>query len=102
MVKKELFDLVGGFDERLEIAFNDVDFCLKLLQRGFYNVWLPHVRMVHYESKSRGYEDTPEKQERFLREIQLMRERWGHHIGSDPFYNPNLSQDKGDFLLRSY
>ena len=102
MVKRELYDLVEGFDERLEVAFNDVDFCLKLLQRGLYNVWLPHVRLIHYESKSRGYEDTPEKQERFQREIQLMRERWRHVIGNDPFYSLHLSQDKEDFSLRVY
>jgi len=99
MVRKDVFERVGGLDETLAVAFNDVDFCLKLTQQGFYNVWLPHVRLYHYESKSRGHEDTPEKQERFLKEINIMKERWGNLLANDPFYNRNLSNDREDFSI---
>lgn len=99
MVKKQLFEAVGGLNERLKVAFNDVDFCLKLLQKGVYNVVLPHVQLYHYESKSRGYEDTPEKQSRFLGEVARMQERWGYLLANDPFYNPNLTREREDFSL---
>ncbi len=91
MVRREVFDEVGGLDERLRIAFNDVDFCLRIRAAGYYNVYLPHVELYHHESKSRGAEDTPEKAERFLREQLLMRERWRTDERSDPFYNRNLT-----------
>ncbi|BCJ87788.1 glycosyltransferase [Effusibacillus dendaii] len=99
MVRKEVFEQIGGLDEELAVAFNDVDFCLKLSEKGLYNVWLPHVRLYHYESKSRGHEDTPEKQLRFRKEIDLMKERWGDLLLNDPFYNPNLTLDREDFSL---
>ena len=99
MVKRELWDSVGGFDEEIAIAFNDVDFCLKLLDRGYRHVVLPHVHLYHYEYKSRGYyEDTPEKQARFRREVEVMRARWGHILDHDPYYNPNLTWGRKDLL----
>lgn len=100
MVKREDFESVGGFDESLEVACNDVDLCLKLLKRGKYNVVLPHVKLYHYESKTRGYEDTPEKQERFRKEVNRMKEKWGDLLFNDPFYNPNLTLDGEDFSLK--
>lgn len=82
----------GGMDaENLRVAFNDVDLCLKLRAMGLRNVITPHARMIHLESKSRGYEDTPEKQARFAAETRFMREKWGSLLDSDPYRNPNLS-----------
>jgi len=99
MVRRELWELVNGFDEELEVAFNDVDFCLKLLELGYRHVVLPHVRLYHHESKTRGYEDTPEKLARFRREIEIMRHRWAEILDNDPFYNPNLPRHREDFGL---
>ena len=98
LVRKEVFDAVGGFDEQhLSIAFNDVDLCLRIQEKGFFNVWTPYAEMYHYESASRGYEDTPEKQARFNKEIDYMRQRWGEGLLQDPAYNPNLTLDREDF-----
>lgn len=99
MVKKELFDQVGGLEEKLTVAFNDVDFCLKLLAEGYYNVVLPQVKLYHFESKSRGYEDTPEKMHRFIGEVNYMKQHWRNYLARDPFYNPNLTLDREDFSL---
>lgn len=102
MVKRADFEAVNGFTEDLAVAFNDVDFCLKLLEIGRYNVVLPDVVLYHYESKSRGYEDTPEKVARFNREAAWMKERWGGLLENDPFYNPNLTLDATDYGLGRY
>ena len=99
MVKKVQFELVGGLEERLTVAFNDVDFCLKLQEKGYYNVVLPQVKLYHHESKSRGFEDTPEKRLRFISEIEFIQKRWGGLLIRDPFYNPNLTLDREDFSL---
>lgn len=99
MIQKTKFWLVGGLEEGLSVAFNDVDFCLKLVDKGFYNILLPQVQLYHHESKSRGYEDTPEKQERFAKEIQFMQARWRDILNKDPFYNPNLTLQREDFSL---
>lgn len=103
MVKKSRFDEVQGFEEeRLTVAFNDVDFCLKLFNKGYYNVCLPQVEAYHYESKSRGVEDTAEKQNRFMKEIDYMVDKWGELLLNDPFYNINLSLRKEDFSIKDY
>ncbi|MBV8748123.1 MAG: glycosyltransferase family 2 protein [Candidatus Eremiobacteraeota bacterium] len=99
MVRRTVFDEVGRFDEGLAIAFNDVDLCLRIRNAGYYNVYLPHVSLYHYESKSRGLEDTPEKQARFLREQQVMHERWRTAIDPDPHYNVNLTRATEDFAI---
>jgi len=101
MVKKKLYQEVGGFDENLAVAFNDVDFCLKLLKAGYRNVVLPHVRLKHHESKTRGPEDTMEKQRRFIREKEMMFEKWTDYLLNDPFYNPNLTQ-AGEYFNIKY
>jgi len=75
----------------LRIAFNDVDFCLRVAKAGFRNVYTPYAVLYHHESATRGYEDTPEKQERFQREVEFMKARWGSVLEADPAYNPNLS-----------
>jgi len=99
MCRREVFVEVGGLEPSLEIAFNDVDFCLKILDRGYRNVHLPHVVLYHYESKSRGFEDTPEKQMRFKREIDYMRDRWGDLLDRDPCYSPNLTRVTEDWAI---
>ncbi|WP_141738569.1 glycosyltransferase family 2 protein, partial [Acidithiobacillus caldus] len=100
LVRKEIFDEVGGLDEEnLAIAYNDVDFCLKVRQAGYRIVWTPHAELYHHESISRGLEDTPEKKERFRKEFEFMIKKWGDQLRSDPFYNPNLTHRKEDFSL---
>ncbi len=101
MVRRSVFDQVGGLDEGLAVAFNDVDFCLKVVAAGYRNVYLPHVQLYHYESKSRGYETTPEKVERFQNEIRTMQRRWRTQTHVDPCYNPNLTVDAEDYGIRT-
>ncbi len=99
MVRKDIFFQVGGFDERLAVAFNDVDLCLKIREAGYRNVWTPYALLYHYESKSRGSEDRPEKLKRFQREIRFMDEKWGTQLENDPYYNPSLTLEKEDFSI---
>ena len=100
VIKKSIYEEVGGLDEaNLTIAFNDVDFCLRVVKAGYRNVWTPYAEMYHHESASRGYEDTPEKQARFTKEVNYMRQRWGESLLSDPAYNPNLTLNSEDFSL---
>ena len=101
MVKKSLFDEVGGLTEEFKVAFNDIDFCMKVRKTNHLVVYTPHVKFYHYESKSRGLEDTPEKVERFGREIREFQNRWGEILEKgDPYYNPNLRLDRSDFAIR--
>lgn len=101
MVKVTDFKAVNGFDETLEVAFNDVDLCLKIYELGRYNVYAHQAELYHFESKSRGYEDTPEKQKRFAGEIKKTQDKWPAYIAHDPFYNDNLTKEGiGDFSLR--
>jgi glycosyltransferase involved in cell wall biosynthesis len=101
MIRKEVFDEVGGFDENLAIAFNDIDLCLKIRQKGYLIVYTPYAELFHHESLSRGYEDTPKKIERFSREFKYMRDKWGLVIDKgDPYYNPNLSLEHEDFRIK--
>jgi glycosyltransferase involved in cell wall biosynthesis len=97
VVRREVFDEVGGLDEQIAIAFNDVDFCLRLRAAGYRNIWTPFAELIHHESASRGYEDSPEKAARFQREVRFMQDRWGDVLHGDPHYNPNLSMLSGDF-----
>lgn len=102
MVSKRAFWSVDGLDEQFVVAFNDVDFCLRLREKGYLNVFTPYAELMHYESLSRGYEDTPEKQIRFARERDLLRSRWWRiiEVDGDPYYNPNLTLDREDFSLK--
>ena len=100
MIKKERFLEVNGFDEDLPVAYNDVDFCLRLLQKGYFNVTLSHVCLYHMESRSRGEDDDDEKRKRFLKEKETMLRRWGTLIKRDPFYSPNLTLDSEDFFIK--
>ncbi|CAD5961560.1 hypothetical protein PCC9214_03222 [Planktothrix tepida] len=102
MCRREVFEQVGGFDEQLAVAYNDVDFCLKLVEQGYRNIYLPHVVLYHYESKSRGYDTTPDKLERFMQEVTIMRQRWQHYVDYDPCYNPNLTLSSSNYGLRQF
>ena len=91
-VRHEVYDAIGGFDEQnLAIAFNDVDFCLRLRAAGYRVIWTPRAKLYHHESASRGYETTPAKAARFAAEVEYMRTTWHGVLDNDPFYNPNLS-----------
>lgn len=101
MTKRKTFDEVGGLSPDLKISLNDVDYCLKVRLKGQLVVYNPYAKAIHYESKSRGYEDTPEKQARFEREKAIFRARWADLLAAgDPYYNPNLTLDSGDFSLK--
>jgi GT2 family glycosyltransferase len=97
LVRRSVFEQVGGLDEELAVAFNDVDFCLRVRKAGYRNVWTPYAEMIHHESASRGYENTPEKQARFSKEVTLMKERWGDRLLQDPAYSPNLTLECENF-----
>jgi glycosyltransferase involved in cell wall biosynthesis/Flp pilus assembly protein TadD len=102
IVRKTVFNEVGGLDEaNLKIAFNDVDFCLKVQKAGYRNLWTPYAELYHHESLSRGHEDTPEKQQRFRAEIGFMQAKWGRALARDPYYNPNLTHAREDFSIGS-
>ena len=101
MVRRQVFDEVSGFEESLSHAFNDLDFCLKIREKGYLIVYTPYAELYHYESLSRGFEDTPKKQARFKKEIEIIQQKWKHVLeAGDPYYNPNLTLDKEDFSLR--
>lgn len=102
LVRKNVFEQVGGLDENLPIAFNDVDFCIKVRESGLKNIYTPYSMLYHHESISRGQEDSPEKQARLAKEILFMKDKWGSILLSDPFYNPNLSHDREDFSLANH
>ncbi len=89
-----------GLNEKdLTIAFNDVDLCLKLLTCGYRNIYTPFAMLYHHESVSRGLDDSPQKQERFIKETQYMQQKWPTIIQNDPAYNVNLTLDRADFSL---
>lgn len=100
MVRRSVFEEVGGFDEALTIAFNDVDLCLKFRAHGYRNVYLPHVVLRHAESKTRGHDIGARKSARSAGEILLMKERWGPQLENDPYYNPNLTRRSEDYAIR--
>lgn len=101
MVKASVYQEVGGLSTELKVAFNDIDFCMKVRAAGYRIVYNPRAQLYHYESKSRGLENTQEKIERFNRETATFLERWGEQIkAGDPYYNLNLSLDKADFSLK--
>ncbi len=100
MVAREKYLAVGGLDEQLAVSYNDVDFCFRLHGAGYRNVYLPYVRLYHFESKSRGIDDTPSKVRRANEEVALIRHRWPSFAVADPYYNPNLTTEAEDFSLR--
>lgn len=98
LVRRDAFDAVGGLDEKLPLEFNDVDFCLRLQQRGYRNVWTPFAELYHHESASRAIDDVAAKESRAAG-IAFMRDRWGDMLGGDPAYNPNLTLQGDGFGL---
>ncbi len=101
MSKKSVFRQAGGFSEELAVAFNDIDYCMKVRSLGKLVVYAPYALLYHYESKSRGLEDTPEKVARFNREVAKFAKKWPDILrDGDPYYNPNLTLRKSNFALR--
>lgn len=99
-IKKSIYEKVGGLNESdFEIGFNDVDFCLRVREAGYRNIWTPYAELYHIESSTRGLDDTPEKQVRFMNEAQRMKQIWGNRLLDDPAYSPNLNIDFEDFRL---
>ena len=100
LTHKSLYQQLGGLNAQdLPVAFNDVDYCLRVQEAGYRVVWTPHAELYHHESVSRGKELTPAQQARAARELAYMRRRWKQRLLHDPFYNPNLSYDRPDFSL---
>ncbi len=100
MVKKSVFDEVGGLEEELTVAYNDIDLCLKMGKAGYRIVYTPYAVATHYESKSRGYENTPEKQARLQKESDYMLKKWADIFEyGDPYYNPNFSKKRMDYTI---
>lgn len=101
MVSRHVWEEIGGLDETFEVAFNDVDMCMRIRKAGYLIVWTPYAELYHYESKSRGLEDTPEKQKRFEGEVRRFQERWKKELDAgDPYYNPNFTLDREDFSVK--
>ena len=99
--RKSLYEEVGFMDEKLAVAFNDVDFCLKIMEKGYRNLYNPYIELIHYESKTRGYEDTEEKKERFKIEEKAFKEKWKDLLENkpDPYYNINFSREFCDYII---
>ena len=101
LVKKSLYQEVSGLDESFVISLNDVDFCLKLREKGYLNVFTPFAELYHYESISRGLDDQGEKAKRYNEESERFRNKWKKQLeAGDPYYNPNFSLDRSDFSLK--
>jgi GT2 family glycosyltransferase len=100
MVRADVYDAVGGMDEIFEVEYNDVDFCLRIQEAGYNNVYLPHVSLYHFESATRGHpHQSKSGYERHLKEMALFKERWQKIIDHDPYYNPNLNLGVHDFSM---
>lgn len=100
LVKANLFHEVKGFDEKFKVAFNDVDFCLKVREKEKLVIYDPYIEAYHYESKSRGSDEKPKNKQRFEQEKQLLRLKWAKYIvDGDPYYNVNLSRLYPDFRI---
>ena len=101
LVKKALYEEVGGLEEEFAISLNDVDFCLKLRGKGYLNVFTPFAELYHFESVSRGLDDQGQKAQRYNRESEHFRQKWKEVLDAgDPYYNPNFSLDRSDFALK--
>lgn len=101
LVRKNVYEQVGGLNEtHLAVAFNDVDFCLKVREAGYRNMWTPYAELYHHESVSRGADDNEEKRARAAAEVHYMRATWAEQLDNDPAYNPNLTLTHEDFSLR--
>ncbi len=99
VVRREIYDAVGGLDEAFKVAYNDVDFCLRVQSLGYRNIYTPYAELYHHESKTRGSDNTPQNSKRFEIEKALLLNRWPEVIRHDPAYNPNLTRAREDFSL---
>lgn len=103
-LQEEVFMMKSGFmdEEKFAVAFNDVDFCLKIREKGYKVIYNPYIELMHYESKSRGYEDTSEKRERFEKESNNFKIKWKELLEKgDPYYNKNLSLSSVNYKVRN-
>lgn len=101
MLDRKKFEQVGGFDENIAVAFNDVDLCCALTDAGYYGVYDPAAVLYHHESVSRGYETTRAKKNRMMSEMRKVVSKWGPLLDNDPMYNPNLSLGHADFRIKT-
>ena len=99
VMRKEIFDKVGGFEEKLQVAYNDVDFCIKVMKEGYYNVYTPYANLIHYECATRGLDSTAQQQEVLAFETKYLQEKWKAELNHDKFFNPNLSLNSINFDL---
>ena len=99
LIKRDIYNEVGGLDEMFQVAYNDVDFCLRVQALGYQNIYTPFARLIHYESKTRGEDNDPVKIKRFDKEKALLSKKWGKLIQNDPFYNVNLTRSREDFSI---
>ena len=100
-VRREIYEKVGGLDENLAVAFNDIDFCLKVRDAGYRNLYTPYAKLIHHESISRGHDDTSKKHALFMKEFGYMKYKWGDKLKNDPAYNPNLTHQFENFGWKS-
>ena len=99
--KKAIYEEVGYMNEKYEVALNDVDFCLKVCEKGYQVIWTPYIELNHFESKSRGYETTKEQIERYQNEIKLFKTDWNNLLEKgDPFFNINFRTDIEDYRIK--
>ena len=100
--RRKIYEEVGYMDEEnFKVALNDVDFCLKLREKGYLNVFTPFAELYHYESISRGLDDSGEKAQRYNKESEVFRDKWKEELAKgDPYYNPNFSLDRSDYSLK--
>jgi len=102
LVSRCIYEELGGLDERFAVTCNDIDFCLRVMEAGYLNVWTPFAQLIHHESASRGLDDVGAGRERLRSEVDLFRARWPQYIDNDPFYNPNLTRVDENFSLKSW
>ncbi|MBQ6717776.1 MAG: glycosyltransferase family 2 protein [Clostridia bacterium] len=103
LIRKSVYEEIGGLDENYAVAFNDIDFCMAIRKAGYLIVFTPYAEFYHYESKSRGDEDTPDKRARFNSEVFRFQDKWGEELKKgDPYYNPNLTLDSENFALNNH
>jgi hypothetical protein len=102
VVRRDVFEALGGFDEQFEVAYNDVDFCIRLRKAGWRIVWTPAAELYHHESASFGQHDGAGREDEFALEVAMMRKLWSLALDDDPSYNPNLSLDKGKLFCLAF
>ncbi len=100
VVRKDIYIQVGGLEEELAVAFNDIDFCLKIRDAGYRNVFTPNAKLYHHESISRGYDDTSVKHQLFLKEFDYMQKKWDYKLKNDPAYNKNITLEFENFTWK--